>query len=149
MREKTSLDPDAEFCGITGPKLRVPTFTIRIALSDPATKKLRDAGESIKGLITFDGDGIPREGEHTAPMRPVVLGCYQFEISEAGDVSIANAYISAEASKRLTDPDYYVTINVFSGRRAFKDNVLKDGFAVMHISQATKAPIQISCDVPP
>ena len=117
-------------------------------LSNAAAKKLRDARESIKGFIDFDGDGIPKKNEYTAPNRPVVLGCYQFEVKEAGDVPVANAYISAEAAKRLTDSDYYVTINVFSGRRAFKDNVLDGGFAEMRISQATKGSIQINCDLP-
>jgi hypothetical protein len=146
---KAALDPNADVCTITGPKLRVPAFNIRIVLSDTAAEKLRIAGESIKGFINFDGDGIPKKNEYTAPNRPVVLGCYEFEIKEAGDVSVADAHISAEAAKRLTDLDYYVTISVFSARRAFKDNVLKDGVAAMRISQATKSPIQISCDLLP
>ena len=146
---KAPLDPTASLCDLKGLKLRVPVFTIRIVLSDAAAKRLRDSGESIKGFIDFDGDGIPKKNEYTAPNRPVVLGCYQFEITEAGDVSVTEAYISAEAVNRLTNPDYYITITVSSGRRAFKDNVLDGGFAEMHISQATRAPIQISCDLLP
>ena len=147
--KKASLNPDAEFCGLTGPKIRVPTFAIRISMSEEAAKRLTDAGETIKGLISFDGDGIPRKDEYTAPNRPIVLGCYQFEITKPGEISITNAYISAEESERLTDPDYYVGVSIFSGRRAFKDNVLSNGFAEMHISQTATGPIQINCDLLP
>lgn len=143
------LNPDAEFCGLTGPKIRVPAFTIRISLSEEAAKRLQDTGETIKGLLDFDGDGIPKDDEYTAPMRPIVLGCYQFEVQKPGEVLISNAYISAEQSKRLTNPDYYVAINIFSGRRAFKDNVLNNGFAEMHISHVAKEPVQITCDLLP
>ena len=143
------LNPDAEFCGLTGPKIRVPAFTIRISLSEEADKRLQDAGETIKGLVDFDGDGIPKKDEYTAPMRPIVLGCYQFEIQKPGEVLISKAYISAEQAKRLTNPDYYLTINIFSGRRAFKDNVRNNGFAEMHISQVAKEPVRITCDLLP
>jgi hypothetical protein len=147
--KRAPLNPDAELCGLTGPKIRVPTFTIRISLSEAAAKRLTDAGETIKGLISFDGDGIPRKDEYTAPNRPIVLGCYQFEITKPGEISITNAYISVEESKRLTDPDYYVGVSIFSGRRAFKDNVLSNGFAEMHISQTATGPVQITCDLLP
>jgi len=51
-----------------------------------------------------------------------------------------------EAFKRLTNSDYYFTVNVFSARRVFKDNILDGGYAEGHISDATKSPIQIKCD---
>ena len=130
-----------------GPQLPVPRFQIRITLSEAAAKKLRDAHESIKGWVAFDGDGHSRPGEYTAPMRSVVLGFYEFEIDRPGVVSVDHATVSEEAFKRLTDTDYYYTINVSSGRHAFKDNVLDGGYAEGHINEATKNPITISCDL--
>ena len=127
----------------------VPPFQIRITLSEAAAKKLGDAGETIKGSVDFDGDGRSRPGEYTAPMRPVVLGFYEFEIDQPRVVSVDHATISEEAFKRLTDTDYYYTISVYSGRRAFKDNVLDGGYASGHISEAAKKPIEITCDLFP
>jgi hypothetical protein len=142
--QQSSLDPPEK-----GPQFPVPPIQIRITLSEAAAKKLRDAHESIKGALYFDGDGHSRHGEHTAPMRAVVLGSYDFELDEAGVISVDRATISKEAFKRLSDTDYYYTINVYSGRRAFKDNVLNGGYAGGHISEATKKPIEISCDLLP
>ncbi len=125
----------------------VPPFQIRVTLSDAAATKLRDAGEIIKGAVYFDGDGTPKYHEETAPFRAVILGVYQFETREAGIISISNAVISEEAFERLSDSNYYFTINVFSGRRAFKDNILDDGYAQGHIRDTINAPIEVFCDL--
>jgi hypothetical protein len=128
-------------------KIPVPPFQIKIMLSDAAAKKLRDAGESIKGAVYFDGDGTRKDHEDTAPFRAVVLGVYNFETTGAGGVSVSNAVISEEAFHRLSDSNYYYTVNVFSGRRAFKNNVLDCGDAEGQISNAVKSPIEITCDL--
>jgi hypothetical protein len=129
-------------------KIPVPSFQIKVTLSDAAAKKLRDAGESIKGFVIFDGDGTPKNHEDsTGGGRAVELGSYWFETAEAGVVSVTDAVILDEAFRRLSDADYYYTINVFSGRRVFRDNILDGGYAEGHISDAVKAPIEIRCDL--
>jgi hypothetical protein len=143
-QKQRSFDPPDK-----GPQLSVPAFQISITLSEAAAQKLRDAHETIKGAVYFDGNGHSRPGEYTAPSRPVVLGSYDFEIDQPGVVSVDHATISEEAFKRLTDTDYYYTVNVYSGRRTFKDNVLDGGHAGGHISEATKKRIEINCDLPP
>jgi hypothetical protein len=133
-----------------GPQLAVPPFQIKIILSEAAAKTLRDAHETIKCAVWFDGDGHSRPGEYTAPERQVVLsGRYEFELDQPGVVSVDHATVSEEAFKRLTETDYYYTIKVYSGRRAFKNNVLDGGYAGGHISEATKKPIEITCDLLP
>jgi hypothetical protein len=128
-------------------KIAVPAIQIQITLTENAAKKLTDAGEWIKGFVIFDGDGIKKNNENTAPERDVPLGTYWFERNGAGVVSITNAAISEEAFKRLTNSDYYFTVNVFSARRVFKDNILDGGYAEGHISDVTMSPIQIKCDL--
>jgi hypothetical protein len=130
-------------------KIAVPAFQIQITLTENAAKKLSDAGEWIKGVVIFDGDGLKKNNEKTAPERDVPLGTYWFERNGAGVVSITNAAISEEAFTRLTNFDYYFTVNVVSGRRVFKDNILDGGYAEGHISDATNSPIQIKCDLLP
>jgi hypothetical protein len=139
----TTLNPDAEFCGVTEPKLRVPQFQIKVDLPDAAMQKLLAAGGTLNVLASFDGDGTPLNGEYTAPNRAVILGCYQFQTTQTEIVSVTKAYISAEAFKRLSDTDYYVTVNISSGQRAAKSNVFIGGFAVQRISQASRTPMQI------
>lgn len=81
------------------------------------------------------------------PLRSVYLGVYSFQRAGACTVFVTNAVISAEAVQRLTNSDYYYTVNVASGRHVFADNILDGGFAAGHISDAVKAPIEIKCDL--
>jgi hypothetical protein len=128
-------------------KISVPSFEINVALTDDAAKKLQDAGESIKGIVSFDGYGIPKPGENVGAGHGVDLGDYFFERTGAGVILVTNALISAEAFRRLSDTNYYYTINVFSGRRVFADNILDSGYAEGHISDVAKVPIYIKCSL--
>src|ERR1700722_3558510 len=93
------------------------------------------------------GDGIRKPHEDIGSGRDVYLGEYEFELMEAGAVSVSNAFISEEAFKRLTNQDYYYTINVVSGRRAFQDNILGVGGSQGRIEKLGKVPIEITCDL--
>lgn len=128
-------------------KIPAPPLKINLALTDDAAKKLQDAGESIKCFVIFDGDGTPKPGEDTGGGRDVDLGVYCFERTGAGVIYVTNALISAEAFRRLSDTNYYYTINVFSGRRVFANNILDGGYALGRISDAVKAPIYIKCSL--
>jgi hypothetical protein len=86
--------------------------------------------------VIFDGDGIKMNNENTAPGRDVPLGVYWFEKNSGGVVFITNTTILEEAFRRLTKSDYYFTVNVFSGRHVFKDNILDGGYAAGHIRGA-------------
>ncbi len=115
--------------GHDGGFIIVPEFSITITLDELTKEKLNQAGESIKGVIYFDGDGTPLPGVKTAPMRDVVLGSHEFELENPGTLKIDSATISSEAYSRLSDKNYHFFINVYSGRRAFKNNVLDGGYA--------------------
>ena len=128
-------------------QMPVPAFQIQITLSETAAKKMSDAGESVAGCIIFDGDGRKKHNEHTAPERDVPLGYYEFERKFDGVLYITNATIAKEAFERLTNPDYFFTVNVYSGRHVFENNILDDGYAEGHISDAVKSPVQIKCDL--
>jgi hypothetical protein len=105
-------------------KIAVHPFLIDIHLTDLAANKLKKSGESIKGTVYFDGDGTPLPKGKSAPFRNVYLGKVEFETKGAGIVSINNAYISKKAHFRLTDKNYHFTINISSGRRVLKNNIL-------------------------
>lgn len=59
---------------------------------------------------------------------------------------VTDAKISKEAVGRLSDPNYHFFINVISGRRVFKDNVLDGGYADGRASDLNPAkPIVVRC----
>jgi hypothetical protein len=127
-------------------KIPVPPFKFKITLTEAAAKKLRDARETIKGVIVFQGDGIPKDGIGTSGDW-ICLGSYYFETTQAGVVTVSNAVISAEGFKCLTDTNYYVSIDVLSGRRAFKDNILDGGSDGTQIGEIADIPIELKCDL--
>ena len=110
-------------------KVAVPKFVIEVALTEEASEKLKQSGESIKGTIFFDGNGTPLPGVKTAPFRDVFLGKYDFELGKEENITIENASISKEAFSRLKDKNYYYLVNIYSGRRVFKNNILNCGYA--------------------
>jgi hypothetical protein len=127
-------------------KVSVPPFDVEVQLTEQARKKLDAAGETIIVAIDFDGDGRRRPGEHTAPFRAVFLGSHEVELRHAGRVRIGDARISREAIGRLSDPNYHFFINVYSGRRVFKDNVLNGGYADGRASDLNPAkPVVVRC----
>jgi len=133
---------------INDEKIPVPEFFISINLSDNAKEKLKSSGETIKGSIVFDGDGEPIPGIKTAPHRNVILGTHNFELTEPGTIKIADAVISKEADMRLSDQNYYFTINVFSGRRVFTNNILDGGYADGRVLDLKENNIvKISCSL--
>ena len=129
-----------------GKQIAVPTFSIAIRLDKAAEDKLRGARETIKGAVYFDGDGTPLPGVKTAPHRDVFLGTHEFEIDKPGTIRIEGATISGQAHSRLSDENYHFTINVFSGRRSFKNNVLDGGIAHGRLRDLVgEKTVQIHC----
>jgi hypothetical protein len=147
MKRRVALLAVFVFFGCSA-KTPVPPFDIQVTLSDAARQKLETAGETIKVAIYFDGDGAPQPGEKTAPSRQVYLGKHVVELRQPGRIRIAEARISEEAVGRLSDPNYHFTINVFSGRRVFSDNVLRNGYAAGLASDLNPTtPIILTCDL--
>ena len=126
----------------------VPQFAIRVALTQAATQKLHDAGETVRGFILFDGDGTALPNEKTAPYRDVILGSYNFELRQPGEIRVSDAVVSKEAYGRLSDTNYHFFVNVCSGRRAFRNNVLNGGYADGRLNDLDLGkPIEIECDL--
>jgi hypothetical protein len=136
---------------VEGPQIPVPPFQIKVALTDAAAKKLRDTGESIKGDVIFEGDGLSQrwyEIVSAQGFHPVGLGVYNFETMEAGIIFITNAVIREKSFQRLTDTNYFCAVNASSGRRVFSNNIIiLRGYPEVRISDAVKAPIEITCDL--
>jgi hypothetical protein len=127
-------------------KVPVPPFDVEVQLTDRAQQSLDAAGETIIVAVYFDGDGTRKRGEDTAPFRDVFLGSHEVELLHPGRVHVTDAKISKEAVGRLSDPNYHFFINVYSGRRVFKDNVLDGGYADGRASDLNPAkPIVVRC----
>jgi hypothetical protein len=123
----------------------VPEFAVAIKLSPKAEKRLHDLNETIKVLAMFDGDPLPGQGHYNAPMRDVYLGSDEKLLDAANIVKFDNTKLSQRHWNQLADKDYYVTINVFSARKTFKDNLLDCGVPEDHISTFAGKTTEVRC----
>jgi hypothetical protein len=125
----------------------VPEFAIAIALSPQAEKRLRDLHETIKILAMFDGDPLPGQGHDNAPMRDVYLGSDEKLVDANNTARFSSTKISQRHWNQLADKDYYVTVNVFSARKTFKNNLLDCGVPENHISTFAGKTIGVHCQL--
>jgi hypothetical protein len=108
----------------TGPTLDVPGFSIAVKLSPAAGNRLRNMGESIKVLAMFDGDALPGQGKYNAPMRDVYLGSAEKSVNDRNEVQFDDVKIPLREWNKLSDKNYFVTINTVSARKVARDNLL-------------------------
>ena len=139
QRSKTPVDDYSDTV------VAVPEFAIAIKLSHEAEKRLRDLHETIKVLAMFDGDPLPAQGHYNAPMRDVYLGSDEKLVDTNNIAVFSSTKISQRHWNQLADKDYYVTINAFSARKTFKNNLLDCDVPDKRISTFAGRTIDIRC----
>jgi hypothetical protein len=108
----------------TGPTVDVPEFAIAVKLSPQAEKRLRSMGESVRVIAYFDGDPLPGQGKYNPPMRDVYLGMDEKLVDERKVARFDHTKVPQRDWNRLSDKNYFVTINTVSARKVAKDNLL-------------------------
>jgi len=125
--------------------VQVPDFAIAVKLSKAAESRLRSLNESIKVAAYFDGNGEPEKGADTAPMRAVVLGNQEREVNDKDVAEFTGKKILAERWSRLSDRNYFVTINVFSARRVVRENILDCQNTTERIENIKNRTLEVQC----
>ena len=123
----------------------VPEFAISVSLSPQADKRLRGLHETIKILAMFDGDPLPGQGHDNASMRDVYLGSDEKLVDSNNIAKFNDTKISQRHWNQLSNKDYYLTINVFSARKTYKDNLLSCGVPEARISTFADKTIEVHC----
>jgi len=106
------------------PTVNVPEFVITVKLSPQAETRLRSIHESIEVLAMFDGDPLPGQGKYNPPNRDVVLGSAETLVDANNEARFKNVSVPLSDWNRLADKNYFVTINVFSARKADENSLL-------------------------
>jgi hypothetical protein len=125
----------------------VPQFSIAIKLSEPARQKLESMHESILVIAYFDGDPLPGQGQDNAPFRDVFLGSDELLADAQNTATFNNTKVSESNWNRLADKNYFVTINVFSARKASKNNILNCGSPENRLGTFAGKTTEVSCDL--
>ena len=109
---------------LTGKTVEVPPFAIAVKLSDQAEKRLRNMGETVSVAVYFDGDAVPGQGTYNAPFRDVYLGSDEKLVDGNLVASFDNIKVALKDWDRLSDKNYFVTVNTFSARKVSPNNLL-------------------------
>jgi hypothetical protein len=129
----------------SGMKVKGDDFTVEVKLSKAASSKLAELDETIKVIAFFDGDGEKIKGKDPAPFRDVFLGNTEVEIKEGEKANITNIWFYQSDYSRLYSPEYYVTVNVVSGRRAHIRNLLACDVLIETIDHFANRTIAVNC----
>ncbi len=112
--------------GVDQQKNITAPFSVNVQLSEGAREKLTDSKETIivAGYLT----GHPKEGTEARYLDiksgDVILGDVQQEI-RPGETAVFNQLnLNSDAMSRIDSQGPHILINVFSGRRSSKDNLL-------------------------
>lgn len=125
--------------------MTLPAFSVRVELSEAAARELGETGETVLVAAHFDGPGEPIPGEHVGPWRDVYLGRAEREMEGAGVVHFSDVEVAVEDHERLETENFYVTLNVMSGRRAHDLNLLRCSVPVARIDDLKDRITTVAC----
>lgn len=134
--DKTSVSSKENVLTIEGDRVIIPNFKIEVNLSDKAVELLQKNKESIIASLFFYGDAADENSlpadikKELGPngLKLLVYDMEKIEVTQSNELEITNLSFPKKLYDALSSKDIYVNINVFSGRRAFKDNILNMEF---------------------
>lgn len=123
-----------------------PGFTVDVTLSDKAMKKLVASKETViaAGYIT----GNPRKGalkKYVSEMGDIDLGQIQVEFQPGKSGKFGEIKLKPDARAQTDGTDPQIDINVFSGRKSSKDNLIDCGTYEGSLKAIQGKSIPIAC----
>ena len=102
----------------------IPSFEIKLSLSDSAEHLLRSRKESV--IVKAYYSGVPKDTllKEYRDWGKISIHSRSIELTQSRIAKFNNIKISKETYKALSDKNIEVLINVFSGRRSAKNNLL-------------------------
>ena len=129
----------------TGKMVEVPPFGIAVKLSDEADKRLHSTGESVLVVAYFDGDALPGQGRYNPPNRDVFLGNDEKPVDQDNVARFDDSRVPLKDWDRLSDKNYFVTINIISARKTVNENLLDCADSIDRIESFKGKTIEIRC----
>jgi len=126
--------------------VQIPAFSVVVKLSKKAQLRLQDLKESIVVIAYFDGDGEREPGTDTSPMRAVVLGSEERGVNADLVAEFKGVQAPSSAWKRLSDKNYFGTINTVAARKVVADNILWCDVPEKHIEEIKRKTLEVHCE---
>jgi len=123
-KKELSEEPMKDQFVFVGDSVILPEFEIELKLSENAEKKLKTDKESI--IVQAYFSGIPKDTTMAdyIDWGEIRIGSYKIELFDKRVARFENVKISKDAFELLSDKDFEVLINIFTGRRASSSNLL-------------------------
>lgn len=123
-----------------------PGFTVKIALSDKARKRLVGSKETVvvAGYLT----GNPKQGalkRYVSEMGEIELGDIKAEVAPGENATFSRVQVKQDAFAQTDKKGPQLLINVFSGRKSSKDNLLDCGIYEGPLMSVQAGSVAISC----
>ncbi|OPB91366.1 hypothetical protein [Elizabethkingia ursingii] len=147
LTDASSVKPvkPADTFKVENDKVVIPNFKIVVNLSDAAVKKLQSRKESIIASLFFYGNiadekTLPPDIKKEIGPNGVKLGDFNIEdkdVHQSNEIEVKNISVPKKLYDFIIDKKIFLNINIFSGRRAFKDNVLDMEFFDSELNEIT------------
>jgi len=126
---------------------QILAFSVAVKLSKMAESRLRALKETIVVIAYFDGDGKREPGIDTTPMRAVVLGSEERQVNANLIAEFKGSKVPSPVWRRLSDKNYFVTINTVSARKVVSDNILWCDDPIKRIETVRDKTLEVHCDL--
>jgi hypothetical protein len=123
----------------------LPPFTVNVRLSKGAAARLEGAGETVVVVAYFFGFPIPSARELGGEMGELHVGHDEREMKGAGIAEFKGSEYDSSRLAVLEKGEVKVLINVVSGRRSDKNNLLDCDVFEDSVARAAREGIPILC----
>jgi hypothetical protein len=121
-----ALDSISSIYTVVGDSLVIPTFEIEVRPSDKAAQTLKSKKETV--IISAYFAGFPKDKKDEDEIGQMAVLDSAIELSVDNRVArFENLKFPKRIYNALSDKDFHLLINVFSGRRSSDDNLLDAG----------------------
>jgi hypothetical protein len=129
-----------------GDMLVIPPFEIEVRTSAKASKTLKNKKESI--IVSALFSGIPKDEKDENEIGTMIVLDTALELTGNNRIArFQGLKFSKKLLDKLADKDVSMLINIFSGRKSSKDNLLSCGLVEVKASQFTNKRYSLSCSL--
>lgn len=121
-------------------------FRVNLTLSDKAKKLLTEKRETI--IVAAYVSGIPKPGtpsRFVEDMGEIGLGQRDVEVAPGQNADVGEIRLDSDALAQITDKGPQLLVNVFSGRKSSKNNLLSCDIYEGPLERVEGKSIAISC----
>ena len=140
---------EKELGEISNDSVNVPNFEIQLNLSEKAERTLKEKNESIIIYVDFIGEPEKRivqtkEYEFYDENGDLTIGTKKVEFESESIIKFENCKVSKKSLNLLKNKTYKVRVNVVSGRKSSKDNLITCDYLQENINKIKNKRITLN-----